>query len=262
MFASGFSWFHLIPAVDHDTPLKALGLTEHMVEGHTVAHTYVHMHAWFAAFVFLGIALLGRVALQRAQSRRGLEKYFTDEKLTMLTLVEVFALGIRGLMSDLLDKRDTRLFFPMIAGLFGYIFLCNIQGIFPGMLPPTDNVNTNVGMALMVFLLFNWVGFSRDAVGYVKHLWGPVLVLGILLFPIEVISLFIRPMSLTIRLTANMFGDHQVFSIISDLTYLVVPSAVLALAILVSVIQAFVFSLLTVIYINLSLPHHEHEGAH
>jgi F-type H+-transporting ATPase subunit a len=262
MFASGFSWFHLIPAVDRDTILESMGLAEHMVEGHEVAHTYVHIHAWIAALLFLGFCVMGRMALQRAQARRGLEKYFTDERPTALSLVEVYAIGIRGLMSDLLGRKDVRTFFPLIAGLFGYIFLSNIQGIFPGFLPPTDNINANVGMALVVFLVFNWVGFSRDAVGYVKHLWGPVFVLGVLLFPIEVISLFIRPISLTIRLTANMFGDHQVFVILSDMIPVVLPSALLGLACLVSTIQAFVFSLLTVIYINLSLPHHEHDGAH
>jgi F-type H+-transporting ATPase subunit a len=261
MIASGFSWFRLIPAVDHDKILESLGWVEHSIAaGHESANTTVHLHAWLATFILIGLAVVGRMALERAKSRRGIERYFSDERPSALSMVEVFATGIKGLMNDLLDAKDVRLFFPLIAGLFAYIFMCNIQGIFPGMLPPTDNINTNVGMAVTSFLVFNFVGLSRDAVGYIKHLAGPALFLVPLMFPLEVVSLIIRPISLTVRLTANMFGDHQVFTIISDMVPVFLPVGLLTLACLVSVIQAFVFSLLTVIYINLSLPHHEHEA--
>jgi len=78
-----------------------------------------------------------------------------------------------------------------------------------------------------------------------------------LIFIIEVIGLVVRPATLTIRLTGNMFGDHTVFSIMSDLVPWGVPVPFLGLALIVSFIQAFVFSLLTVIYIALSVPHHD-----
>ncbi len=260
MFASGFSWFRLIPAIDQDSILKQLGLYGHWLEGHEVAHSYVHVHAWLACFAVLGIALLGRMALSKATSRQGLEKYFASEKLDMRTVVEVFASGIRGMVGDLLDRKDTRTFFPYIAGLFAYIFLCNVQGLVPGFLPPTDNINTNVGMAIGSFLIFMYIGLSRDAVGFIKHLMGPMLLLSPLLFPLESLSLIIRPISLTVRLTANLYGDHQVFTLLSDFIPVVVPVGLLALALMVSFIQAFVFSLLTVVYINLSLPHDDHHG--
>jgi F-type H+-transporting ATPase subunit a len=262
MFASGFSWFRLIPAIDRDTVLEQLGLMTHWMEGHEVAHSYVHVHAWLACFLVLGFAVLGRISLGKAIGRQGLEKYFASESLDARTAAEVFAGGIRGMVSDLLDRKDTRAFFPYIASLFLYIFLCNIQGIFPGFLPPTDNVNTNVGMAIGSFLIFNYIGLSRDPVGYIKHLMGPALFIAPLLFPIEVLSLIIRPISLTVRLTANLYGDHQVFTLLSDQIPVVVPVGLLALAMMVSVIQAFVFSLLTVVYISLSLPHDDHDHDH
>lgn len=265
MFASGFSWFRLIPMVDKDEVLKSLGLTEHsLFAGHSVAESYVYLHAWLAAAVLIGFAVLGRMALERAKARQGIEKYFSSESFSILAFAEVFATGIQGLMSDLLSKRDVRLFFPLIAGLFAYIFTCNIQGLFPGFLPPTDNINTNVGMAIVVFLTFNAIGLMRDPVGFIKHLAGPALLLAPFMFPLEVVSLCIRPVSLTVRLTANMFGDHQVFSIVSGLVPGVVPVGLMLLACMVSVVQAFVFSLLTVIYINLSLPHddHDHDAGH
>jgi F-type H+-transporting ATPase subunit a len=222
--------------------------------------TTTYVHAWLAAGLLIAFAIAARVALERARARRGIEQYFTAERPTVLTLAEVFATGIKSMMGDLLSPRDVRAFFPIVAGLFAYILFCNVQSLVPGFLAPTDNVNTNTGMALMVFVLFNAVGLLRDPVSYVKHLAGPALLLAPLMFPIELISLMIRPISLTIRLTANLFGDHQVFLIMTSL-FPPIGAALLMLGLLVSVVQAFVFSLLTVIYINLSLPHEDdHEG--
>jgi F-type H+-transporting ATPase subunit a len=263
MFASGFSWFRLIPAIDHDTLLHRLGFDEHtVVAGHEVASTTVHAHAWLAVAAVVAFAIAARLGLEAVKRRQGIERYFTSDRLTALSFAEVFVGGIKGMMGDLLEKKDVRLFFPLIAGLFLYIFACNIQSIFPGFLPPTDQINTNVGMALASTFTFLAVGLLRDPVGFIKHLAGPALFLAPFMFPIEVISLMIRPLSLTIRLTANLYGDHQVFTVITGLMQpfpIIVPALLLVLACLVSVVQAFVFSLLTVIYINLSLPHHEHD---
>lgn len=253
MIASGFSWFHLIPSVDHDSLLAGFG-----VHG----HNYVYLHAWLATAVVVLLALVGRQQLEAAKARKDLSRLYSDETLTVRTGFEVLVAGLRYFMDDLLDRRDVRTFLPLIGALFLYIFTCNIQGLFPGFLPPTDYVNTNVGMALVSFLVFLYVGLSRDAIGFVKHLWGPVFILGFLLFPIEVISLLVRPTALVLRLTGNMFGDHLVFNIMSDMIPVFVPVIFLGLATLVSTIQAFVFSLLTVIYIHLSLPHHDHDESH
>lgn len=252
MIASGFTWFHLIPAVDKDTLLDTVGLD----------HSYVYIHTTLACVVLIGFAVLGRMGLERAKAREGVEKYFPDEKFSPMLMGELLVDGLRGLMRDMLSNDDVRAFFPLISGMFLYIFTCNIMGIFPGLLPPTDYINTNAGMAAVSFLVFNYVGLSRDPVGYIKHLWGPVALLGVLLFPIEVLSLFIRPFSLTVRLTGNMFGDHMVFTIMSGLVPLILPVALLGLAILVSTIQAFIFSLLTTVYIGLSVPHHDHDHDH
>ena len=253
MIASGFSWFHLIPAVDHDRLLAPLGVH---------AHTYVHLHAWLGCLVLVVLAVLGRIQLERVKARDGLTRWYADDKLTVRTFFELVVAGLRYFMDPLLDRSDVRTFLPLIGSLFLYIWFCNLQGLFPGLLPPTDYVNTNVGMAVVSFLVFLWVGLSRDAWGFIRHLWGPVFLLGFLLFPIEIISLVVRPTALVLRLTGNMFGDHLVFAIMSNLVPVFVPVLFLALATLVSTIQAFVFSLLSVIYIHLSLPHHDHDEAH
>lgn len=252
MIAAGFTWFHLIPAVDRDELLAPL----------ITSHTYVHVLAWFACFVCVVFAVVARVGLERAKARSGIERYFADERLTVANFAELLVTGVRGFMSDVLGPADIRTFFPLAGGIFTYLLVCNFMGLIPGLLPPTDYINTTFGIAVLVFLTFNFVGLKRDPVGYLKHLWGPVLLLGPLLFPIEVISLMFRPVSLTLRITGNMFGDHTVFAIASELVPLVVPALLMVLALLVSVIQAFIFSLLTSIYISLSLPHHEGDEAH
>src|SRR5690606_35940315 len=198
---------HLIPAVDHDELLAPL----------VHSHTYVHVLAWFACFVCIAFALAARSGLERSRSRAGIERYFADERLTIRNFAELVVSGVRGFMSDVLEPADVRTFFPLVGGIFVYLLVCNFMGLIPGLLPPTDYINTTFGIAAVVFLVFNFVGLKRDAVGYIKHLWGPVPLLGFLLFPIEVISLLFRPFSLTLRITGNMFGDHTVFSIASSL---------------------------------------------
>jgi F-type H+-transporting ATPase subunit a len=253
MFASGFSWFQLAPGVSDDTLLAVVGITE---------YTYVHLHAWLACFAVIVFAVLARMGLEAAKKRQGLEKYYADESFSPRNLAEVFTDGFKGIMGDILAPADIKIFFPFIGSLFLYIFACNIMGIFPGFLPPTDNINTNAGMAGIVFLMFNFVGLKRDWRNYVSHLMGPVLFLAPFMLGVELISLVVRPVALTIRLTGNMFGDHTVFTIMSELTQWVIPCVFLLLAMLVSTIQAFVFSLLTTIYIGLSVPHHDHDEVH
>jgi len=249
MLASGFSWFHLLP----QDAFASLGIHE---------HAYLIYTAWAVCGFLVLFAAAARASLMRAWQRPGIEKYFSDDRLTLRSFAEVYGGAIYGLVKDILGEKDAPAFFPLVGALFLYIFTCNIIGIFPGLLPPTDNINNNVGMAVVVFLVFNFVGLTRDPKGYIGHMMGPVLALAPLLFIIEAIGLLIRPVSLSLRLTGNMFGDHTVFSIMSGLVPLVVPSIFLALAMFVSFVQAFVFSLLSTIYIGLSLPHHDHAEEH
>jgi F-type H+-transporting ATPase subunit a len=247
MIAAGFSWFHLIPQVDDGS-----------LVGFDPSHSYVYVVTGFVCTMILGFCVLGRIALERAKRRDGLERFMTGSSMSFLVFGELLTGFVKGFMGDMLDKDDVRRFFPLISAIFFYILCCNLCAIVPGMLPPTDYINTNVGMAVISYLAFNYVGLSRDWRGYIGHLMGPVIWMAPLLFVIELISLFVRPASLTIRLTGNMFGDHQVFVIMSGMLDYVFPVALMLLACMVSTIQAFIFSLLTTIYIGLSVPHHDH----
>jgi F-type H+-transporting ATPase subunit a len=251
VFASGFSWFHLLPIVDHDALLPFM------------EHDYLVVHAWLVCLVLVGFAVAGRMALEAAKRRDGLKAYEADDRLNVRTLAELVVDMVRGFMGGMLEPKDVRFFFPLVSALFVYIFCCNILSVVPGFQPPTDDISANFGMALIVFGTFNFFGFVRDPIGYLKHLWGPVPLLGLLLFPIEVFSISLRPVTLAFRLAVNMYADHLVYGIMNDLvSFMAFP--LMFLAILVSLVQAFVFSLLTTVYLHLSLPHghHDDHGSH
>jgi F-type H+-transporting ATPase subunit a len=133
------------------------------------------------------------------------------------------------------------------------------MGVIPGFLPPTDNINTTLACGLVVFVYFNYVGIRENGlINYLKHFAGPVVALAPLMLVVELIGICVRPISLALRLFGNITGDHMVFGIFSELVPIGVPILFLALGIFVAFIQAFVFSLLSTIYVALALPHEEH----
>lgn len=158
-----------------------------------------------------------------------------------------------------------RPYFPLIFTLAIYIFLCNVIGIFPGFMSPTSNLNTNIGCALTVFFATHYVGFKTSGVGYIRHFTGPIVWLAPLMVPIEIISHLARPLSLTLRLFGNITGEELVLAVLMLLClqiFLPVPWAMQMFSIFGSFIQAFVFVLLSMIYIAGSLEGHDHDDAH
>jgi F-type H+-transporting ATPase subunit a len=147
-----------------------------------------------------------------------------------------------------------RHFFPFIATLGIYILVCNLLGLLPGGDAPTSNLNTNAALALPVFFATHIYGIKEHKLGYIKHFVGPIrslpaLPLMILMFVIEVIGHIARPLTLSVRLFGNMVAKHKIILILLLLAPAVVPTAILCLGVLVSVIQAFVFVLLTTLYL-------------
>jgi len=218
-------------------------------------------HSTLAVLIVLVLAWLARMAMLRAPA--GPAGLVPDDKLTPRNMFELYTEAILGLCRGVLGK-DAEIFFPLIAALFLYIFVSNSLGLFPGFLPPTDQLNTNVPMALVVFAVYNLVGLRRNGlVGYFKHFWGPVGFLGPLMLCIEIVSHLSRPLSLSVRLYGNIFGDHLVLDIfLNELPGAIhailgygIPVAFLGLGLFVCFIQAFVFSLLSVMYIGLAASH-------
>ncbi|HTA42032.1 MAG TPA: F0F1 ATP synthase subunit A [Bryobacteraceae bacterium] len=134
--------------------------------------------------------------------------------------------------------------------LFIFILVANLIGVIPGFVSPTQVIYVPVGCALIAFLYFNWVGIQkRGAFKYAAHFAGPVPWLAPLMLPIEIISTLARPMSLSVRLFANMYAGEQVTIVFLGLTYLIIPSVFMGLHVFVALLQAYIFMLLTMIYV-------------
>lgn len=145
---------------------------------------------------------------------------------------------------------------PVLTCLLVFILLCNCFGLFPGVDTPTANPSVPLGLALFTFAYYNWNGIrAQGPIGYIKHFMGPVWWIAPLMFPIEIISHLARIMSLTVRLYANMFASDLVTLVFFSLIPIAVPAIFLGLHVAVSVIQAFVFMLLTMIYLSLAVSH-------
>ena len=128
-------------------------------------------------------------------------------------------------------------------------------GLIPGMTPATDNINTTLALGLFTFGVYNWYGVKEHGVKYINQFLGPLLFLAPFMFFLELISHAIRPFSLALRLWGNMMGDHTVLSIFLDLVPYGVPVVFYALGLFVCFMQAFVFSLLTMIYLSMAISH-------
>jgi F-type H+-transporting ATPase subunit a len=147
-----------------------------------------------------------------------------------------------------------------IIGTFAvFIVFCNLIGLVPGMIAPTSNVNVPAGCAVMVFLYYQYQGMKKQGVlTYLKHFMGPVLLLAPLMVPIEIIGHLARPATLTIRLFANIMAEEMVIVIFFGLIPLLVPLPFMAFAIFGSLLQAFIFCTLSMVYLGGAVATEEH----
>jgi F-type H+-transporting ATPase subunit a len=147
-----------------------------------------------------------------------------------------------------------------IVGTFAvFLISCNLLGLIPGFMSPTSNVNVPAGCAVVVFLYYQFQGLRKQGlVNYVKHFMGPVWWLAPLMLPIELISHFARPATLTIRLFANIMAEELVIAIFFGLFPLIVPLPFMAFAIFGGLLQAFIFCTLTMVYLGGAVATEEH----
>lgn len=266
--ANDFSWFQFLPGISGEGNLgEKLGLND--------AHEAVFIPTtWAVVLAILALAGIARMGLNSALARPGTDKYLADTGLSVRNIFEMIVEFLHNLMKQNLGEKETRAFFPLVGGLFVYILFANLSGFIPGLRPPTDNLSSNFAMGVTVFLVFNYAGLSRNGLGYLKHLGGPVAWLAPVFFVLESVSLIIRPISLSMRLTVNIFVDHLLQGIARhDLgsgapDALAIPMAALLpvplyfLGLLVCTVQAFVFALLTIIYVSQAAAHEDHGSEH
>jgi F-type H+-transporting ATPase subunit a len=161
-------------------------------------------------------------------------------------------------MAEGILGHDARKYIPLYGSFFIFILVSNLIALVPGFSPPTSNFNITFALGVISFIAYNTYGFKEQGVGYLKHFVGPMVWLAPLMIPLELISNLVRPFSLGMRLFGNITGDHAVLEIFTEMTKLVIPVVFYALGTFVSFVQAFVFTLLSMVYVSLATAHEEH----
>ncbi|MEZ4272446.1 MAG: F0F1 ATP synthase subunit A [Myxococcota bacterium] len=255
----GITWLSFLPGYQQ---------IEHYLQSHyrgVLGSPVGAQHMYSAVLVTLIlwlIALRARMQLNRA----GENAVIPDARVNIRNVLEVSFEALYRQSKQIIGKDASR-YFPVIGTLALFIFVSNVLGLVPGFSPPTDNLNTTVACGGFVFLYYNFHGLRKHGMGHIAHLANPTgawwgWFLAPLMFPIEVVSHIARPVSLGIRLAANMTGDHAVLAAALGMVPLLVPLPFMALGLLVCVVQTMVFALLSMIYIGMSVADAHGDDAH
>ena len=180
-----------------------------------------------------------------------------ESRVTARSLAETFTEAMSSLAESVIGEHSER-YVPLLGSFFIFILIANLVGLIPGFTPPTADFNITFGLGVVSFVAYNVYGAREHGAKYVKHFMGPIALLAPLMLVVEVFSNLFRPVSLGIRLFANMFADHQVVEIFTSLTKLGIPVVFYVLGAFVAVVQAFVFTILSAIYIALAVSNAEH----
>jgi len=250
-------------AIEHPPIFRLPGIPDHVT------------YTWLIMLILAGLAFVASRNLQLVP--RGLQNFF-----------EVVLEQFQQMIDDVMGP-EGRKYLPLIATLGLFILAGNLMGLVPGLVGVTGNLNTNAACAIIVFVSYHWIGARKQGlVPYLKHFAGPVpLALKPLMFVIEIISHLARPLSLTLRLFGNIVGGHILLAVIFLLMGLdgligwalsgSVPGAIIGglggivtivftvgflypLKILVAFLQAFIFVMLTMLYISGAIEESEHHA--
>ncbi|HXW84021.1 MAG TPA: F0F1 ATP synthase subunit A [Candidatus Binataceae bacterium] len=206
---------------------------------------------WLVMGILLIFGLVARRALSRAK-----DPIVPDDGFSLRSACELLVEWLDGFVDEVTEIHGYRALVPFFGSLFVLILFCNFLGLVPGMEPPTGDSDLTFALGTVCFAYYIVQGFRHQGAWYLKSFLGPYLPLAFLMLPIELADNLFRPFSLGIRLYANMFADHTVLSIFTGLTRVVIPLAFYALGMIVCVIQALIFLVLSMAYVRLAS--HEH----
>ncbi len=234
---------------------------------------------WYT--VMFVLAVLFTLALIWVMKPRRLS---VDEPSYSQMTLEAGVLAIRNLLVDNVGPHGLK-YLPVIATFGMLILISNLMGLVPGLMAPSASTSVTFALGISSFVYYNGIGIKENGlVGHLKHFAGPIPWLALLMFPIELVSNLVRPMSLGIRLFGNLFGDEQILGTIGNLATKmfaalaawtgipipagpwILPAVIMPLSLFVAFMQTFIFVLLSIIYIS-EVSHHEeghhgHEGEH
>lgn len=221
-------------------------MDELTIGGSTVDFKYVFF-TWVGMIVLLLVGLLVRKNVSLVPG--GLQNFF-----------EVLIGGLEDFIVSNMGEKGRR-YVPLLVGIFIFILTMNYMGLVPGLDAPTASLNTTVAVALFVFVYYNWVGLRQWGGSYIKHFTGSNKALIPLMFPIEIISNLARPLSMSLRLFGNIFGEEMTLLIFFSfgasiyVGVLVGTVPLYFLFLLGKTLQAFILFILAMIYIQGAVEH-------
>jgi F-type H+-transporting ATPase subunit a len=174
--------------------------------------------------------------------------------------------GLSGMLTDIVGPKGPS-YLSLVGSIGAFILVANLIGLVPGFMAPTSSINVTLGCALTVWVYYHYHGIKEQGLfAYIKHFAAPPgapLFIAPIMFPIEIISHLSRVLSLSLRLFGNIFGEELVILILFSIVPFVVPLPMMFLGIITSTLQAFIFVMLTMIYLGGAVAaEHEHEDAH
>ena len=251
------TWFDFLPGYGalreglHDSLVRTWTWQVFQTTNFQIVHV-------LCALVVLVFLTFGAFRYAGAVSGSGDAGLVPPPKLGMRNLFEVLADTVLGLMAGVMGEKAAKRYLPLVGTLFMFILFSNLLGLIPGFLPPTDTLKTNLALSISVFLISHAVGVREHGLKYFKHFLGPIWWLAWLMLPIEIVSHIARPVSLSMRLMGNIVGDHKLVLVFFGILPILLPLPFMVMGVLVCVVQAVVFSLLTTVYISQAVAHEEH----
>jgi len=233
--------------------------------------THDNLHIMSTLFIF-GLLVAAAALIIYPKWKKVSENIIPEKTFNVRTFFELIIEMIASFCDDVIGPQG-RLYLPFAGTLFIFLFCLNLLGLIPGFLPPTEMWVTGTSLAMITFIAFNYYGFKAQGWAYLKHFMAPVQVAGIkspvakififlalfafqlLFISVELISTSIRPVTLAMRLTVNMTADHLVLGTFSTLVPYVIPIIFMLFGIFVSFVQAFIFTILTMVYISMAVAH-------
>ncbi|MBK7961414.1 MAG: F0F1 ATP synthase subunit A [Bdellovibrionales bacterium] len=224
-----FNWFQLVPGV----------------VGPEGDYTHVAtLTATVAASVVLG-------SIARNQLKTGEDAAKPTDRFSIRGIFEIITDFVSKLAHQVIGHHYQP-YVPFFSAMFFFILFNNLVGILPGMTPATENINTTFAFGIFSFMTYNFIGLKKGGTHYLAHFLGPIWWLAPLMLIIELISHMIRPLTLGMRMANVLTGDHTALMVFLDLVPFLVPIPLYALSLIVAFIQAFVFTLLSMVYVSLA----------
>lgn len=215
-------------------------------------------------YLFIVMVIMCLVLVVRGRMKDVERSIVPEGRLNVQNYFEAMIEGALNVMETIMDRKASLYFLPLIGTCAFIILFSNLIGLIPGFLPPTSNWNTTVAMALVIFVTTHAYGIKEHGfIKYFSHWMGPIrkwyaLPLMLLIFVIELVSHFARPLSLSVRLMGNMFADHMVVATFTALIPILVPLPMLLMGVFVCIVQTLVFCILSTVYIGMAIAHEEH----